>query len=664
MNDLMTKKRKLERKCSAWKGKAKQTESSKVDCVIDEQWLKIKELENENKALQEIIDSNEKNELQRFADGKFSDKMRQVVMKLHELKLNTRGIAPAIQIIAEELCGMRPDRLPSYGTVNKIMYEAEFFALVNAGKSCLRDIDEKEISNILLNDGTTKLKKKYNTTIVSTSECVKTIGLQHLAQETGESLLKANQDSLAKLANVLSRVGGKSEEHYLKDLLISIKGTMSDRCEVMKKFNRIFNEFRSKRLIDIGLSADEENLVTDLEHHFCLLHVIINLGEDACKRGLIDLDKCTLGEDTYIPLHRKGNSTTYNAILLAARICHQQGSETYGKSDLFEAFLDSNVSSSGIDNVDLDGASRKNTQTMAKQSDFEKEVGNRAHITFHNGAALWKHRNDLKNFLDIIRAKQNAGETARALADLLGLKVPLAGARALGIIKACITGPFQAAFDKTCSNILDMVPYCIQMKAALGEYAKDATDLLTKPQSVFQNIPIQLSPSLLPLFDDTNDPELDALTILAMQLLLRNHQILFERQCEMYIAGGEHADGSKDRNKVRNCPLTNRASESNMGFLDREVRIRPNATPGYLDASLIVRKNTTSLDGMCEEEMETVFKEARQWADEEIRHNKELLKEHMLARKTILEQNQMAKKEQEVRSVVRRSKLVAEQQIW
>eukprot|EP00112_Aurelia_sp_Birch-Aquarium-sp1_P010325 Seg2210.3 transcript_id=Seg2210.3/GoldUCD/mRNA.D3Y31 product="hypothetical protein" protein_id=Seg2210.3/GoldUCD/D3Y31 len=63
---------------------------------------------------------------------------------------------------------------------------------------------------------------------------------------------------------------------------------------------------------------------------------------------------------------------------------------------------------------------------------------------------------------------------------------------------------------------------------------------------------------------------------------------------------------------------------------------------------------------MCEEEMENIFKEARPWADEEICRNKEQLKEHMLARKTILEQNQMAKKEQEVRSVVRRSKLVAE----
>ena len=45
-------------------------------------------------------------------------------MKLHELKLSTRSITPAIKIILENLGNVKCDRLPSYGTVNKIMYEA------------------------------------------------------------------------------------------------------------------------------------------------------------------------------------------------------------------------------------------------------------------------------------------------------------------------------------------------------------------------------------------------------------------------------------------------------------------------------------------------------------------------------------------------------------
>ena len=39
----------------------------------------------------------------------------------------------------------------------------------------------------------------------------------------------------------------------MKDLLLLIKGTMSDRCEAMKKFNRIRGEFRKDCLNDIGI---------------------------------------------------------------------------------------------------------------------------------------------------------------------------------------------------------------------------------------------------------------------------------------------------------------------------------------------------------------------------------------------------------------------------
>ena len=80
--------------------------------------------------------------------------MRQVVMELHELKI--RSITPAIRIIIENLCNLKVDRLPLYGTVNKMMYEAKFIALLDAGKACLRDNHNKGSANILMNDRTTK----------------------------------------------------------------------------------------------------------------------------------------------------------------------------------------------------------------------------------------------------------------------------------------------------------------------------------------------------------------------------------------------------------------------------------------------------------------------------------------------------------------------------
>ena len=166
-------------------------------------------------------------------------------------------------------------------------------------------------------------------------------------------------------------------------------------------------------------------------------------------------------------------------------------------------------------------------------------------------------------------------------------KVPLAGARALGIVHTCFTGPFQAAFDKVCENILDMVPYCIQMQAALQEYSENARELFNLTRSVLHGIDMHKSKYIAELFAETGDPELDGLTILAIQLILKNHLIIFERQANMYLEGGEFAE-LNDRSAVRNCPLTNRASESNMGRLDKEIVMRPNATPGYLEAKVIV----------------------------------------------------------------------------
>ena len=90
--------------------------------------------------------------------------------------------------------------------------------------------------------------------------------------------------------------------------------------------------------------------------------------------------------------------------------------------------------------------------------------------------------------------------------------MPLAGGRALCIINARIAGPFQAAFDKTCTDILDMVPYCLEMKNALEGYANDASELITNPASISPDIGLES------LFEAPVDPKIDALTIVAVQL--------------------------------------------------------------------------------------------------------------------------------------------------
>ena len=198
---------------------------------------------------------------------------------------------------------------------------------------------------------------------------------------------------------------------------------MSDSCEVMKKFNRLMTEEINK------LSGSECENTRKIYNHYCFLHVLINLGDDACANGLVDVDKCCFPNDVFNNLHSKASSTTYSAILLAARMFHQLGSEKYGRADIFEAFLKfssdhDNQNTSGNQTTNL-GQSRKGTQLLSKQSYFEREVGNRAHITFHNGNALWYHRNEVVQFIELHKADNTASEVMKTLENLLKMKVPL-----------------------------------------------------------------------------------------------------------------------------------------------------------------------------------------------------------------------------------------------
>ena len=258
--------------------------------------------------------------------------------------------------------------------------------------------------------------------------------------------------------------------------------------------------------------------------------------------------------------------------------------------------------------------------------------------------------------MDILKADGNAREVVKNLSDLIHSKVPLAGARAFGIVHTCLTGPFQAAFDKVCDNIFDMIPHYIQLRAALEEFSDDASDLFHHPRSVLPGIPMHHSKYTEELFKDTSDVELDALTILAVQLILKNHLILFERQAEMYLPGGEHAEG-KDREVVRNCPLTNRASESNMGKLDKQIKLRPNATPGFIEAKVIVTPDSLKdIDKL----FEKAFTVAWRYAGECTEENKKKLREYKASLRAIINRKKEIKKGKEVRNVVSRAKMVTE----
>eukprot|EP00112_Aurelia_sp_Birch-Aquarium-sp1_P024457 Seg7753.2 transcript_id=Seg7753.2/GoldUCD/mRNA.D3Y31 product="hypothetical protein" protein_id=Seg7753.2/GoldUCD/D3Y31 len=196
----------------------------------------------------------------------------------------------------------------------------------------LRDKEGKAPSNILLEDATSKQRKTYNAAVIGTSEGLKQISLPNLARENAETLVDITQESFDEVASVLSECEGGEKVDIAREMYKSVSGTMSDSCEVMKKFNKLMSEVIVKE------SGVEERTILDIKNHYCFLHVIINLGDDAMTNGLVDLDKCSLPYNHLEGLHATSTSTTYSAILFAARMMHQMGSQNYGMADLFNAF--------------------------------------------------------------------------------------------------------------------------------------------------------------------------------------------------------------------------------------------------------------------------------------------------------------------------------------
>lgn len=142
------------------------------------------------------------------------------------------------------------------------------------------------------------------------------------------------------------------------------------------------------------------------------------------------------------------------------------------------------------------------------------------------------------------------------------------------------------------------------------------------------------------LFHNTDDAEMDSLTILTRQLILKNLLIKFERYCNEYLSEGEFAAPTlEERNDLRNCPLTNHACESVMAALDSYIKSKPNATPGFLDSLIMLRSlDLEKVGGLPEVERKKQWKIAQKYSSETIAANKAKLRTILDSRQLLLKQ--------------------------
>ncbi len=152
---MLSLKSKLKKKEDTMK-----SQKSEAEQEIDRQWLRIRHLEQNNKnLLKNLLDLCEQEEIQTFEGGKYIVPLREVVLNLVKMNIGHRNIVPAIKVVIEKLTSHTIGKLPSYGTINKMVHEAKCLALLQAGKAMLTDKEGKRPANALMENATSKRRR-------------------------------------------------------------------------------------------------------------------------------------------------------------------------------------------------------------------------------------------------------------------------------------------------------------------------------------------------------------------------------------------------------------------------------------------------------------------------------------------------------------------------
>ena len=266
--------------------------------------------------------------------------------------------------------------------------------------------------------------------------------------------------------------------------------------------------------------------------------------------------------------------------------------------------------------------------------------GNRFNVSFYNGGAVYFHQKHIKKF---IFDKNKPNRLLLAVLEDIGVKVHLAGLRALGIISTLITGPCFRLVGDT-EHISEMNPHLHQLQLSLQRFSKSATDLLLGEGAFSEDIvQIHKDEMLEKLLHPNIDEEFQVLTQQILELLCVALLIVLEKQCEDQLPGGKYFSPSPEMFlQASTCPTSNIVSERDFAIS------KPNARTISLEATImwIGNKPGEWLDKLPEEESAAYHEQAREMAKKIKGKAKKRRKELLQERKEIREAERLQMEEE------------------
>ena len=395
-------------------------------------------------------------------------------------------------------------------------------------------------TNTLHSDGTTKFGHKYGGFQVTSMDSSYTLCISDMKAGGANDFKELLEQALSDINAVCNTIENcDASPSKAKEILASIKNTMSDRHIVEKNFNDLLDTYRADILPDVvdgwnGLSPTERASFSKMNNFFCGLHFLV---------ALADISAETLRQ--WESLHSEdvsaGESGTIRLIRTACKAIQKQCSEQAGCHVMFHAY----VRTQGVSLFPI-----------------AKFKGNGFNIVFYNAGGVFFLRHHLLCYLENVCHTRN--KLLEAVHKDLKHPLYLIDCRALGIVSKCITASLWRILESPLPMSKLGKEYQRMYRCFL-KWSGDASTLLTEGLGSIDEDDVYRE-----LMNPTSDESQDLLLEL-LQMICSSFVTVSDRLLGDHLEGGIHSEvSSQELDSDTGCvPKTNARSERDFAILDR-----------------------------------------------------------------------------------------------
>ncbi|KAJ8043240.1 hypothetical protein HOLleu_10238 [Holothuria leucospilota] len=365
--------------------------------------------------------------------------------------------------------------------------------------------------NCLHSDATTKWHKHYQG-FQMTTPAGKTlsIGMDQVASGSTDALLEAFNNCIEELSSTLS--DDSPDEVTVANLISTIKYTMSDQGPINPSFNKQLQDIRAKCLSkehDNWESLPEkvkEDMV-DMGNFFCKMHILVNFATEADKALKIFESHVINDGNNPHTFDSCSESGSVRLIRTACKALTKHGSDKSGVASYWNSFL----------------------STKERVNKLVTFRGNRFNIVFYDAAAVFYHLSDIEEFLT---SYPDPNKLLQSVHFDCKQNVFQAGVKALAITDKLITGPMWSCIEAA-DSILDLNEALHKLQQSLEKFSLDASTLLQGQETFFDDNSVHKDTLFESIFsDDSDDEQLNFMTQMALELILKSFSILLDRQAK------------------------------------------------------------------------------------------------------------------------------------